>query len=181
MRSRKIAMLAAALVLAALAAAGGYSRADEPVVWLRVDVSEGGHERVKVTLPLSLIEVVIESVDPSRIMTELKSEKGIDLAKLWRQVRNMDLDEFITIDSDEAKVKVFKDREVFRVTIQEEGQEKPNVEVRVPFPIMDYLLEDRRGDFKLSELVDGLRGHLPLVLVEASHDEGRVRVWLEER
>jgi hypothetical protein len=157
--------------------------AQEPAIWLRVEINQARHDHAKVsmTVPLSLIEVVIENVDPSRVMTEIKTEKGIDLAKMWRQIRNMDLDEFITVDTDEAKVKVYKDTKFFRVTVQEEDYDSPNVEMKIPFPIMDYMLQSHKDGFKFSELVESVRGSLPMTLLEANHDEGMVKVWLEEK
>lgn len=181
MRSGVLRTALAALTV--MTAASAAARAAEPMVMLRVDVSEAGgdHPKVKVTVPLSLIEVVIDAVDPSMVMKEIKTEKGLDLAKLWRQLRSADVDEFISIDHDGDKVKVYKDRTNFRVTIQESGYDEPNIEVRLPFAVMDYLLDERREEYKLSELVEALRASLPLTLVEARHDGDSVKVWLEER
>jgi len=183
MKSHAFRILVPVLALAFVAAAVSPLFAEEPTIWLRVEVNKTGedHAKIKVTLPLSLIEVAIESVDPSRVFHDIKSEKGIDLAKMWKQVRNLDVDEFITVDSDEAKVKVYKDSEFFRITVQEENYEKPNVEVRIPFTVMDYLFEEHKEGFKFSDLVRSLKGQLPLTLIEATHDEGTVKVWIEEK
>jgi hypothetical protein len=181
MTSRKLTLASAALAVLA-AAASAPVRADEPTIWLRIDVNQADedHAKVKINVPLSLMEVVIESVDTSKVMSDLKTEKGIDIGKLWRQMRKMELDEFITVDTDDAKVKVYKDKDFFRLTIQEESYDKPNCEIKIPLPIMDYLFEDHKNGFKMSDLVDTLRGHLPLTLVEATHEKGTVKVWMEE-
>lgn len=182
MTSRNLRMMAPALALVAMAATAS-AGAEEPAIWLRVEINQAAHDHAKIsmTVPLSLIEVVIENVDPSRVMTEIKTEKGIDLAKMWKQIRNMDLDEFITVDTDDAKVRVYKDTKFFRVTVQESEYDSPNVEMKVPFPIMDYLLQPHKEGFKFSELVESVRGSLPMTLLEATHDEGMVKVWIEEK
>jgi len=171
---------AAILILAPFAAAAA---TDGPVIMLRVDVSGTGDDtpKVKVSVPLSLIEVVIESVDTTQVMRDLKSEKGIDIRKLWRELKNADVDEFVTIEKKDNKVRVYKDTDAFRVTIQDENNSKPNIEIRIPFSVMDYLTDEHKEGFKLSEMIAGLRTQLPLTIVEARHDGESVKVWLEEK
>lgn len=179
--SKKTALIAIALMVLLGAPA---LRAEEPTIWLNVEVNDAttGGPKVKVYLPLSLIEVVIDSLDTTEVLTHLKADKGIDLADLWRNLRDSDVDEFVRIDTDDEKVKVFKEGQTLRVTVQEAGYEEPNVQIRVPFSIMDFLVEETgRGEFRFSEFVAQLRGSLPLVLVEASHHDERVKVWVEER
>jgi len=156
---------------------------DDSTIMLRVEVNGTGAEnaKVKVSLPLSLIEVVVESVDTSHVMRDLKTEKGIDIKKLWRDLKNANVDEFITVEKDSEKVKVYKERDTFRVSIQEDGNDSPNIEVRIPFSIMDYLTESHDDGFKLSEMVAGLKTQFPLTIVEARHDGQNVKVWLEQR
>jgi len=150
---------------------------------LRVDVNGNGADapKVRVSLPISLIEVVVESVDTSHVMRDLKTDKGIDIKKLWRELKNANVDEFVTVEKESEKVKVYKERDTFRVSIQEEGNDSPNIEIRIPFSIMDYLTESHDDGFKLSEMIAGLKTQLPLTIVEAHHDGQNVRVWLEEK
>ncbi len=177
-------MLSVAAVAVAFALLGGTvpAVAAEPTIWLHVEVNDEGGvgPRVKVHLPLSLIEVVIDSLDTGEVMREIRIEKGIDLGRLWRELRSADLDEFVTMEVDGARVKVFKDRQSLRMTVQERGYAEPNIRVRIPFAVMDILTEAEKGEFRLSELVRAVRGELPLVLVEADRDEGSVRVWIDE-
>jgi hypothetical protein len=175
--------LAATAILALAPLATPAVASDDPAVMLRVEVNGTGTDnaKVKVSLPLSLIEVVVESVDTSHVMRDLKTEKGIDLKKLWHDLKNANVDEFITVEKDNEKVKVYKERDVFRVTIQEEGNDSPNIEVRIPFSIMDYLTENHDDGIKLSEMVAGLKAQFPLTIVEAHHDGQNVKVWLEQK
>ena len=173
-------VLAVAVSLAAAAPA----RAEEPTVWLHVEVVGTGHDvpNVKVTLPISLVEVVLESVDTHHgFLTHVGKDGEINLAKIWKQVRNLELDEFVTIDSEEGKVKVFKDSRYFRVTVQEPEYEQPNMQVKIPLALMDYLFDEQREGFKFSEMLASLRGSLPLTIIEATHEEGQVKVWLDEK
>lgn len=177
-------MLSVATVALAIALLGGTvpAAAAERTLWLHVEVSEGQDlsPRVKVHLPISLIEVVIDSLDTGEIMREIRIDEGIDIGRLWRELRSADLDEFITIEVDEARVKVYKDRHSLRLTVHEDGYDEPNVRMQIPFAVMDYLVDSEDEEFRLSELVRAVRGELPLVLVEAERDEGSVRVWIDE-
>ena len=127
------------------------------------------------------MEVVAESIDPGEMLREVRSEHGIDIVKIWKQVRDMDLSEFVTIDSDEMKMKVYKDRDYFRVSGQEVGHESANIEVKIPIQLIDYFLDESREAFRLSDLVNAVQGHLPLTLVEVTKDDAHVKVWLEEK
>jgi hypothetical protein len=183
MKSAGKAAAVATMTLLALGAAKT-ALAEDPAVWLNVEVRESGMEnpKVKVTLPLSLMEVVVNSLDTSNVLSDLKAEKGIDLANLWQNLKNADTDEFVRIEDEGNKVQVYKDGENLRVTVQEEGFSEPNVQIRVPYAVMDYLVEQANSrEFRLSDLISQLKGHLPLVLVEATHSGQSVKVWLEER
>ena len=182
MRSRMSTAITAALVLGVLQATAP-AASEEPTVWLHVEVNEAedSNAKVKITLPLSLVEVAIESADTAQILRDLRTDKGMDLAKLWEQLKSAELDEFVTIDSTDAKVKVFKEPGVFRVTASEVDGDETKLEVRIPFSVMDYLFNEDHKGFRLSEMVSGLRAELPLVLVEARDPRGeRVKVWLAE-
>jgi hypothetical protein len=184
MRSMRFnSALAAAAVLALAPLASPAAASDDPVVMLRVDVNwKGDHaDKVKVSVPLSLIEVVVDSVDTTDIMRDLKTDKGIDIRKLWRELKNADVNEFVTIEKDNEKVKVYKDKDTFRVTVQEEDYDTPNVEIRIPFSVMDYMTQDHKDGFKLSEMLSGLKSQLPLTIVDARHDDKTIKVWLEEK
>ena len=151
---------------------------------MRVEVLDQGgeHQKVKVNVPLSLIEVVIDSIDKREFMSQIEEDHpSLDIPKLWREVRKMEGSDFITVESDKANVRVWKDRQYFRINVQEEGFSEPNVEVKLPLAIMDYVFETRSKDLNFQDLVDQLRGHLPITLVTAKHDDATVKIWLEER
>ncbi|HEY3174290.1 MAG TPA: hypothetical protein VGK94_00870 [Candidatus Polarisedimenticolia bacterium] len=183
--AHRLTVLAMALALPLLAVAGAPARAsDKEIIWMRVQVFDQGgeHAKVKINLPLSLIEVVIDSIDKREFMAELEEEHpSLDIQKLWRQIRKMEGDDFVTIESDKENVRVWKDKEFFRINVREAGFDEPNIEVKLPLAIMDYVFEkaDERS-FSFQELVEQLRGHLPLTLVQVKHGEENVKIWLEE-
>ena len=159
------------------------SAASSDVIWLRVEVhdQDGDHQKVKVNVPLSLIEVVVDSIDKREFMSQIEeSHPSLDIPKLWREIRKMEGSDFVTVESDKDHVRVWKDSEFFRINVQEDGYGEPNIEVKLPLAIMDYLFESKGGEIDFQDLVRELRGHLPLTLVTVKHESDRVRIWLEE-
>lgn len=183
MRPAKMTMAAVACALVALLSVSAAS-ATETAVWLNVEVSDGMSDgpKVKINIPISMMEVVIDSLDASQIFQEMKTEHGVDLANLWVNLRDADTDEFLRIEHEDARIQVFKENQTLRLVIQETGYDEPNVQVQLPFSLLDYMVEGAQTDeFRLSDLVDRMRGSLPLMLVQADHDNEKVRIWLEER
>src|SRR3989442_6139602 len=105
---------------------------------------------------------------------------SLDIPKLWREIRKMQTSEFVTVESQKENVRVWKDDEFFRINVQEEGFHEPNIEVKLPLAVMDYVFESNGRELDFQGLVDQLRGHLRLSLVTAKHDDGSVKIWLEQ-
>ena len=181
-RLAPIMALALSLPLMLLPAAPAQA-AGKSVIWMRVEVNDQGgeHTKVKVNLPLSLIEVVVDSIDKRDFMAELEQDHpSLDIPKLWKEIRKMEGSEFVTIESDKANVRVWKDNEFFRINVTEEGQTEPNVEVKLPLAVMDYLFDTGGKELSFENLVEKLRGHLPLTVVQVQHEDEHVKIWLEE-
>lgn len=181
-RLAPVMALAIALPLMVLSAAPTLA-ASKSVIWMRVEVLDQGgeHSKVKINLPLSLIEVVVDSIDKREFMAEFEEDHpSIDIKKLWGQIRKMDAQEFVTIESDEENVRVWKDNDFFRVNVKKAGEKEANVEIKLPLAVMDYLFETSSKDLSYEDLVDSLRGHLPLTVVQVQGDDENVKIWLEE-
>jgi len=182
---RRPGLLAALSLALPLLAAPGPARAasSDDIIWMRVEVSRPGDDRahVKVNLPLSLIEVVVDSIDKKEFLAEFESDHpSVDIAKMWREVRKMETDEFLTVETEKEHVRVWKDRDFFRLSIkaEEEGDE-PVVQVKLPLDVMDYLFESKTRNWSFQDLVARLRPHLPVTLVEVNKDDDHVKIWLE--
>ena len=183
-RTRLAPLMALALSLPLMVLPGAPTlAAGKSVIWMRVEVNDQGgeHTKVKINLPLSLIEVVVDSIDRGDFMAEIEQEHpSLDIPKLWREIRKMEGEEFVTIQSDKENVRVWKDSEFFRINVRQEGQTEPNVEVKLPLAVMDYLFETDGKELSFENLVEKLRGHLPLTVVQVKHEDEHVKIWLEE-
>ena len=181
-RLAPVMALALSLPLIGLSAAP-IQAADKNIIWLRVEVNDQGgeHSKVKINLPLSLIEVVVDSIDKREFMAEIENEHpSLDIPKLWKQIRKLESDDFITVESENENVRVWKDKQFFRINVRKDGEDDANVEVKLPLAIMDYLFESDSKELTFENLVEQLRGHLPLTVVQVKHADENVKIWLEE-
>ena len=183
-RTRLAPVLALALALPLMTLpAAPVQAAGKSIIWMRVQVNDQGgeHTKVKINLPLSLIEVVVDSIDKREFMAEIEQEHpALDIKKLWGQIRKMDSQDFVTVESEKENIRVWKDNEFFRINVRHEGQNEPSVEVKLPLAVMDYVFETDSKDLSFEDLVEKLRGHLPLTVVQVEHEDEHVKIWLEE-
>jgi hypothetical protein len=182
MKRRTGVLAALSLALPLLAPGPARAASSDDVIWMHVEVNRPGTDRaqVKVNLPLSLIEVVVDSIDKKEFLSEFESDHpSIDIAKMWRDVRKMETDEFITVETEKEHVRVWKDRDFFRINIKEGDEDEPVVQVKMPLDVMDYLFESKGRNWDFQDLVARLRPHLPVTLVEVNKDNDHVKVWLE--
>lgn len=175
----KALMVALALPVLALGTAAQASAHDD-LIWLRVEVSsEESGTNIKVRLPLSLMEVVIESLGSGNILDGITHHHGeIDIRSIWTSIRDMEGDDFVTIETDGESVRVWKDGYFLRIDV-EEADTGTQVEVKLPYELLDYLFESE-GDFSFQDMVETLRGQLPLTLVKVDGPNETVRIWVEE-
>jgi hypothetical protein len=152
-------------------------------LWLRVDVTRQGEEagRIKINVPLSLMEVVIESADGQKFFGPLEVAQGhVDIGRMWQSIRDMANEEILSIEAEDEIIKVWKDRDYFRVDVKK-ADEGAEVEVKIPLGLMDYLFNSERTGFDFKELVGAMRGYAPIQLVKVVSNEENVSIWIEER
>jgi hypothetical protein len=152
--------------------------------WLNVHVieSEGG-ANVKVHLPLPLILAVLNSVDVEnfhggKVDLEI-SDAEIDWPQLLAAVREAPDGEFVTVDSDEANVRVSKSGGTLYVNVVENEEHNATVNVQVPMTMIDALHIDENNQIDVAAFLSSF-DQLPkgdLVTVDA--DDAKVRVWVE--
>ena len=176
---RRNLVLPVAFLVPTLAVAG------DPA-FLHLTVQEKGYNEpnVKVNIPLSLIDVVADAIKDDDVvkidgvLDDIERE-GIDIRKLWTGLKDLGPTDFIEIENEDDHVKVWKDREAFRITITEKGQSEPKVLVTFPLAIVESVIGDGSQPITLKGIVAQLKKAGPMQFVEI-HDEGEhVRIWLE--
>jgi hypothetical protein len=171
-------LLASILVIALPLAAGDDTR------WLNVHVTEAEDgANIQVHLPMQLILAVINSVDVENFhsgMVDLElSDADIDWPQLLAAVKEAPDGEFVTVDAEDAHVRVSKSAGTLYVDVVETGDENANVKVTLPMSIIDGLQINEDNQFDVAALLSAF-DQLPsgdLVTVDA--DDATVRVWVE--
>jgi hypothetical protein len=176
MLRRRIALLAASILLASSALA-----ADR---WLHVRVEEGDGERVRVNIPLSLVEKVLPLVESE----ELKQGKvrigeqemgNTDLRRIWEAVRATEDAEFVTVQGPRENVRVAKAGNFLVVKATEGTERKETVNVRVPLRVVDALFSGDSDELDIVAAVRALGAHDDGDLVTVDDGDSKVRIWVD--
>ncbi len=193
MRRRGSRRLALGLVLLALGTLGARSLAAEttPQRWLHVKVEETGEEAetVRINLPLSVAEKVLPTLHAHQIeggkvkVSELRF-KEVDLRALLEAIRSAPDNEFVTVESPRETVRVAKQGGYLLVKVEErdeEGQMHEQVDVKVPFTVVDALLSGGEDELDLVAGVRALSAHGDTALVTVNEPDSKVRIWVDSR
>jgi hypothetical protein len=156
-------------------------------LWLHVHVDEGAEkgERVRVNLPLSVIEQVVpliqnEHLKGGKIAMPHIDEAQIDLQAMWAAVRDAADGEFVSVESERETVRVAKSEGMMLVHVDgdpESGAAK--VRVTVPLAVVDALTRAGEKELDLMAAISELKSFKgDLVTVE--ENGSRVRIWIDE-
>ena len=160
--------------------------------WLHVRVQESGPEGelVRINMPLSLAEKVLPAINHKDLrggkvkVKEAKFEE-IDLRAILDALRTAPENEFITVQSPRQNVRVAKSGGNLLVKVREtKGKEKgetENVEVSIPFPVVDALLSGGKDELDLLAAVRALGTVGDMTLVSVDNNKSKVRIWVDSQ
>ena len=151
------------------------------------DGDEGGDFNVNINVPLSAVEPLLGLV-PHRILSDGRltvagRDMPIDMGAvrgLWRVIADSGDAEFITVDSEDATVRVSRAGEWMLVKVEEcdeDGGE--TVDIRFPVAVLDALFSGDGDTLDIGAAVErlaDLRGDI----VHVRGDDLQVRVWIDE-
>ncbi len=188
--------------------------AQTSTAWLHVRVEEAQKAtKVNVNLPMSVVEVALKSA-PQMIEEHGKVHLGghhgmklADLRQVWKQLAAVGDAEFVTVESEEANVRVQRKGDIVQVFVDQKPSvakakpgkpeagkpeaEKPagaakshrapeEVRVEVPVSLVDALLSGEGEEINIQAAVAELqkrRGDIVRV-----HDaDSNVRIWIDEQ
>ena len=183
-----------ALVLMGAAAAEAKTN-----LWLHIKVHDGNDDsRVSINLPLSVVEAATPLIpEEARTAGQLRVDghdlSVQDLRRIWREVQRQPDAAYVTIDEVHARVRVARsggylliraaDRdtppEIGSGAGRDRGRSGDHVEVRIPVPVVDALLQGAGDRFDLAAAVAALArtGEGELVTVNGGHET--VRMWVD--
>ncbi len=156
--------------------------------WFHVHVTEGGENAATVTvnLPLTLIETALKLV-PTQVGKEMHvefSEAGIDLDDLrdfWREMRDTDDATFVTVESNDATVRVAKEGDFLVAKTIERGEDGAQVDVRFPFAVIEALFSEDGDELDLAAAIRALAEYTDGDIVTVKDGDTSVRVWVDDQ
>ena len=168
--------IAALLVCSVPAAAQG-------APWIHIEVQEDDSQ-THLNVPLALAQLVVGVVPDrliGRVTRELEKE-GIALAdvrKMWTALREVGDAEFVTVDSDDESVRVWREGELLLISVEMDGGDE-SVQVEIPIDVVDALLSGDDDVLNLPAAIERLSDKRGDIVNVADGDE-TVRIWIDER
>jgi hypothetical protein len=159
--------------------------------WIHVEVDETGDDdtRVRVNLPLSVVQVALEAA-PDKIISDGQLhlshvDKDLDiesLRKMWAELREAGDAEFVTIEEENETIRVRREGDFIRIDIDSIGDrgdgEPEQVHIDIPVRVVDALFS---GDGLTLNIEDALselskeRGDI----VRVEDGDTKVRIWID--
>ena len=141
------AAIAAALLLTASSAIANSD------LWLHVRFEGDGSTKVSVNLPLNLVEkampmLPVDHMDHAKIDVDGWDMEIADLRELWEEVKSSPDMTFVTVEEKSEKVRVWKEKQHFHVTVSENDGED-HVKVRIPTAVVDAILTGEGNELNL--------------------------------
>ncbi len=173
-----VAMLVLVMGAAGVASASG--------LWLHVRVDETDGARVKVNVPVSMVEKAIAMV-PEEHLREGKIHLSeccehmspAELRELWQEIKNSPDMTFVTVEEDDESVRVWKEAGYLKVHVLEQDKNE-QVDVQVPLTVVDALLSGEGDELNLEAAIRALVEEGEGELVTVSGDNETVRVWVDD-
>lgn len=164
--------------------------------WIHIEVRENGTEttRVNVNLPLSVIKLAAK-LTPEKLISDgrihidgISNDVDIEtIRQMWQEIREAGDNEFVTVQNDDADVRVRIEAGQLLIDVDEHDDESAEkndgnskVRIQVPLNVVDALFSGTEGTLDLASAIDQLDSqHGDIVRVE--DDENTVRIWVDER
>jgi hypothetical protein len=181
MKSRRL--IFSSLLLLALGVAASASASSD--LWLHVRVDETDGARVKVNVPVSMVEKAIamlpeEHLRQGQIHLDDCCEEmtAADLRELWQEIKDSPDMTFVTVEENDESVRVWKEAGYLKVHVQEQRRNE-EVDVRVPLAVVDALLSGEGDTLNIEAAIRALVEQGEGELVTVSGDDETVRVWVD--
>ena len=180
---RKTYSIFVAALLLAMGAAGIASAGD---LWLHVRVDETDGAKVKVNVPVSMVEKAIAMVPEEHLRhgrihldecCEDLSPAG--LRELWQEIKDSPDMTFVTVEEDDESVRVWKEAGYLKVHVLENDRNE-RVDVQVPLGVVDALLSGEGDELNIEAAIRALVEQGSGELVTVSGDDETVRVWVDD-
>ena len=187
------------IALLLMSAAAAEAKTD---LWLHIKVHDGNDDsRVSINLPLSVVEAATPLIPEEARTAESLRVDGRDvsvqdLRRIWREVQRQPDATYVTIEETHGKVRVARSGGYLLIRAADRdtpapapesggggGRDRRNagehVEVRIPVPVVDALLQGAGDRFDLAGAIAALARNGEGELVTVNGDHETVRMWVD--
>jgi len=179
---RKRISIPVALLVLAMGVAG---MASAESLWLHVRVDETDGAKVKVNLPVSMVEKAIAMVPEEHLRHGKIHLDGCcdqmspaELRELWQEIKDSPDMTFVTVEEDDESVRVWKEAGYLKVHVIEQDKNE-KVDVQVPLAVVDALLSGEGEELNLEAAIRALVDEGEGELVTVTGEDEQVRVWVD--
>jgi hypothetical protein len=185
---------------------GVTSASAEP--WLHVKVVESAPdgETVRVNVPLSLVEALVPLLDHAQEgdddaedeedardagHTSRRHHHGMtinnhditpaEVRALLEAFRQAEDGEYVAVDGVDEKVRVTKSGGLFLVDVEDRGEEREHVKVKIRMEVLDALLSGGKDELNFAAAAKSLRNYAGEDLVTVTSEDETVRIWIDEK
>ncbi len=164
-----------------LIVAASISLADGRWIHIKVDEKGSDGERVRINLPLALIETVIPMVDADefhegKIRIDDHDIDKIDVKGILAAVRDAEDGEYVTVESDEENVTIVKKDDMILIDVDEEDEQ---VHIKVRMDLLDALVSGDSDEVNILAAIQKLGEDDEGMLVTVDGDDETVRIWVD--
>ncbi len=181
-------LLVVGLILVVMApAAMAQTQAQAPERWLhiKVDSKDAEGEVVRVNVPLSMAEKVLPAIHSKDLQDGKVKFKGhtedVDIRAILDAVRTAGDNEFVTVQSKKENVRVAKSGGYLLVRVRENGEKPENVDIKVPFTVVEALLSAGEDELDIAAAIRALNVHGDTELVTVTDQKETVRIWVDSK
>jgi hypothetical protein len=156
--------------------------------WIHVEVDEAGEEetRVRLNLPLSLVQVALDAA-PDKIVKEGHlhlghAEHDIDVEELrraWQELRNAGDAELLSVEEADETVSIRRAGDLVLIDV-DDRKDGDKVNIQLPVTVVDALLSGEGDELNVKDAVAELKA-LRGDIVRVDDGDSKVRIWIDER
>ena len=157
--------------------------------WLhvRVESPQPKGETVRVNVPLELAAKILPTINHDhlrngKVKIDTSHANGVDLRALFDAIRTTRDGEFVTVQSNDADVRVAKQEGYLLVNVHEKrGEKNEQVEVRVPMKVAEALLSAGNDELDILAAIHALSTQGDTELVSVKSNKESVHIWLDSK
>ena len=156
-------------------------------LWLHVSVDGSDSERVRVNVPLQLVETVLPLIDDEdfshgKIRIEGEDLSHEDIVAILRAVTDAEDGEYVTIEDGHDTVRVAKKDRHILVHVDEKHPHGDQVDIKMPVEVLEALVSGNDHELDIIAAVHALKNYTQGDLVTVMDDDGtEVRIWIDDK